>query len=86
VDARGRIVPAANNLVTFKVTGAGHLIGLGNGDPACHEPDKGDRRSAFNGLCLVIVQSSRTSGAITIEADSPGLSSAISTIETYRPR
>lgn len=81
VDAQGRTVPVANNLMTFEVTGAGHLLGLGNGDPACHEPDKGNQRSVFNGLCLAIVQSSRTPGAITIHADSPGLKSTAVIIE-----
>lgn len=82
VDSQGRTVPVATNEVTFSVTGAGHLLGLGNGDPACHEPDKGSRRRAFNGLCLAIVQSSRTPGAITIQADSPGLKTASALIET----
>ena len=81
VDAQGRTVPVATNMVTFSVTGAGHLLGVGNGDPACHKPDKGDRRSAFNGLCLAIVQSSRTPGAIAIQAGSPGLKSAAAVIE-----
>ncbi len=82
VDAQGRTVPTANNLLKFKVTGAGQLIGLGNGDPACHEPDKGNQHSAFNGLGLAIVQSGRESGEILVEADSPGLKSAIAVIET----
>ncbi|MGH7939494.1 MAG: beta-galactosidase GalA [Limisphaerales bacterium] len=82
VDRRGRTVPTASNRVTFKVTGAGQLIGLGNGDPASHEPDKGTQRSAFNGLCLAILQSGRKPGEISIEADSPGLKSAIATLET----
>ena len=83
VDAQGRTVPVARNLVTFKVTGAGNLIGLGNGDPASHEPDQGNQRSAFNGLCLAIVQSARASGPITIQADSPGLNSATTIVETH---
>jgi len=81
VDAQGRTVPVATNLVAFSVTGAGQLLGLGNGDPACHEPDKGNQRSAFNGLCLAIVQSSRTPGTIAIQAGSPGLKSAAAVIE-----
>ncbi|HKW30762.1 MAG TPA: beta-galactosidase GalA [Verrucomicrobiae bacterium] len=81
VDAQGRTVPVATNEVTFSVTGAGHLLGLGNGDPSCHEPDKGNQRSAFNGLCLAIVQSSRTPGAITIQAHSSGLKAAAAVIE-----
>jgi beta-galactosidase len=83
MDAQGRTVPGANNVVTFKVTGAGRLIGLGNGDPACHESDKGTQRSAFKGLCLAIVQSARAPGAISIEANSPGLDSATVAIETH---
>ena len=82
VDEQGRIVPVATNAVTFSVTGPGRLIGLGNGDPNCHEPDKSKQRSAFNGLCLAIVQSSHTLGAITIQADSPGLKSAVAVVET----
>lgn len=80
VDAQGRIVPAATNMVTFNVTGPGQLLGVGNGDPVCHESDKGNQRSAFNGLCLAIVQSARTPGTITIRADSRGLKSAQASI------
>jgi beta-galactosidase len=38
-DARGRIVPVATNLVHFELSGPGRIIGVGNGDPSCHEPD-----------------------------------------------
>jgi beta-galactosidase len=30
----------AGNLVSFSLTGPGRIIGVGNGDPASHEPDK----------------------------------------------
>jgi beta-galactosidase len=39
VDAHGRAVPVAQNKVNFQVAGAGRIIGVGNGDPSCHEPD-----------------------------------------------
>ncbi len=39
VDAKGRFVPTAGNLIHFSITGPGKIIGVGNGDPACHEPD-----------------------------------------------
>ena len=42
-DAQGRVVPITDNVVTFKVTGTGKLIGVGNGDPTDQEPDKGTR-------------------------------------------
>jgi beta-galactosidase len=78
-DSRDRLVPTALNEVTFKISGPGRLIGLGNGDPGCHEPDKPashieGRRSAFNGLCMGIVQSLRQTGEIRVETSSAGLS------------
>jgi beta-galactosidase len=81
VDAQGRTVPVATNMVTFSVTGPGQLLGVGNGNPVCQESDKGNQRSAFNGLGLAIVQASRMPGAISIQANSPGLKSAIASIE-----
>ncbi len=38
-DAQGRIVPVAGNKINFAIEGAGKIIGVGNGDPSCHEPD-----------------------------------------------
>ena len=38
-DAQGRMVPVATNLVHFELAGPGKIIGVGNGDPSCHEPD-----------------------------------------------
>jgi beta-galactosidase len=68
LDKQGRAVPTAANALAFKVTGAGDLIGVGNGDPNCQESDKEPKRSLFSGLAQVIVQASRTPGTITIEA------------------
>ena len=39
VDAQGRPVPVAQNKINFTVEGAGKILGVGNGDPSCHEPD-----------------------------------------------
>ncbi len=75
-DAAGRIVPITDNEVTFQVTGAGAVIGVGNGDPTSHESDIGSARKAFSGLCMAMVQSTKQPGPITIEASSPGLKSA----------
>ena len=73
VDSRGRVVPTADDDVAFKVTGPAAIIGVGNGDPASHEPDKADRRKAFNGLCMALVQAGRTPGSVTVEATAAGL-------------
>jgi beta-galactosidase len=39
-DAQGRMVPTAGNEITFEINGPGKIIGVGNGDPSSHEPDK----------------------------------------------
>ena len=68
LDDKGRAIPTAHRLISFHVTGAGKLIGVGNGDPNCQESDKEPKLSLFNGLAQVIVQSTRTPGTITVEA------------------
>lgn len=81
-DAKGQIVPAAMNEITFHVEGEGKLIGVDNGDPLSHEEYKTNHRLSFHGLCLAIVQSGATAGRIKIAATSPGLTPADVTIET----
>jgi beta-galactosidase len=68
LDKEGRAIPTADNMISFKVSGEGALIGVGNGDPNCQESDKEPKRSLFNGLAQVIVQASKTPGTITVEA------------------
>jgi beta-galactosidase len=77
-DLPGHVVPTAGNLVHFAIEGPGKIIGVGNGDPSCHEPDQypaqtGWQRSAFNGLAQIIVQSSKIPGEITLTATADGL-------------
>ncbi len=38
-DSQGRVSPVASNGIAFSVEGPGRIIGVGNGDPSCHEPD-----------------------------------------------
>jgi beta-galactosidase len=68
LDDKGRLVPTADDLVVFHVGGPAAIIGVGNGDPNCHESDKGTKRSLFNGLAQLIVQGSKTPGQITVTA------------------
>ncbi|PYV80970.1 MAG: beta-galactosidase [Acidobacteria bacterium] len=89
LDDQGRTVPTANSLIRFKTTGEGGLIGVGNGDPNCQESDKESKRSLFNGLAQVILQSSKTPGTITVEVyaerrPGPELPSVTLTIATKK--
>jgi beta-galactosidase len=40
LDAQGRAVPTASDEVSFSLEGPGEIIGVGNGDPSSHEPDR----------------------------------------------
>ena len=76
VDAQGRVVPTAANVVTFAASGAAQIAGVGNGDPTCHEPDKASARSAFQGKCMVLVGETDRTGKATLTASAPGLKPA----------
>jgi beta-galactosidase len=84
LDKEGRAVPTADNEIHFKITGDGALLGVGNGDPNCHESDKEPVRSLFSGLAQVIVQASKTPGQIVVEASAGRLSKATATITTKK--
>ena len=80
-DAQGRIGAGHRQRSrTFKVTGPGKVVGVGNGDPTSHESDIASARKAFSGLCMAIVQSSKEPGSITVEASSPGLTAATAAV------
>ena len=93
LDAQGRVVPVAMHEVSFMLTGPGRIIGVGNGDPSCHESDRPSspteaKRSAFNGLCAVIVQALKQPGEIKLQGSASGLESASVAIqgESATPR
>jgi beta-galactosidase len=89
LDSQGRHIPTADNMISFKVSGDGALIGVGNGDPNCQESDKAPMRSLFNGLAQVILQANKTPGSIVLEAytepwPGPKLPSTTLTITTNK--
>jgi len=81
VDMPGRVVPDAENLVQFSVSGPGDIVAVDNGLQTSMEPFVSSQRSAFNGLCLAIVKSSGQKGMIELAAHSKGLSAATVKIE-----
>ena len=89
LDAQGRVVPLAMNKINFHLEGAGKLIGVGNGDPSCHEPDTFIEettpqwsRSLFNGLAQIIVQSTHDADEFKLTASSDDLTTATSVVQT----
>lgn len=90
VDAKGRVVPTADVPVTFTVSGPAAIIGLNNGDPTNHEPEKGTQHSTYHGLAQVIVQSELSGqGKLSLHATSPGINGgdvSVDVIATAAPR
>ena len=89
LDREGKEVPDADNLIKFSIEGPGKIIGVGNGDPSSHEPDKCTdgmwQRTLFNGKCQVIIQAGTETGMIKFEAKATGLWSGGTDIQTISP-
>lgn len=88
-DAKGRIVPDACPMLTFKLAGDGRILGVGNGDPSylgADHPNHNDCHEfsipAFNGLAQVIIQSSRHSSALQLRGEANKLKTGELTINT----
>ena len=73
VDADGRVVPGADNLVTFSLSGPASIVGVDNGLQTSIEPFRADRRKAHGGRCLAVVRSASQAGEVTLRAESEGL-------------
>lgn len=73
LDQNGTLLPRADNLINFEIKGEGIIAGVDNGCQTSHEPFKAKYRKAFNGLCLVVIQSTEKAGEITLKATSDGL-------------
>lgn len=76
VDKDGNLCPNADNLVHFEVEGEAFIAGVDNGSPISMERFKDNRRKAFYGKCLVVLQNNGKKGNITLKALSDGLQGA----------
>ena len=85
VDDQGTVCPAASDLVRFHLAGPATIAGVDNGDPINHEPFKADKHTVFHGLGLVVVNSGRSPGKITLRAEADGLEAAEVSLETTAP-
>ena len=82
LDKDNNLVPYADNLINFDITGEGKIVGVDNGLQTDLQSFKVNYRKAFNGMCLVVIQSKDNAGKIILEAISDGLKSASTEIET----
>ena len=76
LDKDGNLCPNADNLVQFQVEGKGFIAGVDNGSPISLERFKDNKRKAFYGKCLVVVQNDSRKGKVKVKASSEGLNDA----------
>lgn len=80
LDKDGNLCPNADNLVNFDVTGNAFIAGVDNGSPSSMERFKDNKRKAFHGKCLVVLQNDGSEGTATLTATSYGLTTTQITI------
>lgn len=79
LDKDNNLCPLYENLINFEVKGNAFIAGVDNGYQTSMERFKDNKRKAFNGKCLVVLQNNGEKGTATLTANSNGLES--STIE-----
>ncbi|HLO38497.1 MAG TPA: DUF4982 domain-containing protein, partial [Lacibacter sp.] len=82
LDKDGNLVPKADQLIEFSVTGAGFLAGTDNGFPADSTSLKYHKRTTWKGMALAIIQSQGKKGNITVTAKSAGLKLSVISIKS----
>lgn len=69
VDEEGQEAPAASGLIRIRAEG-GELLGMGNGDPNCHVPDKAEEYPLFYGKCQAVVRAGQEAGSLCVYVES----------------
>ena len=76
LDKDGNLCPSAENQVSFELEGdSAFIAGVDNGNPISMERFKDNKRKAFYGKCLVVLQADKA-GKTVLKATSPGLEPA----------
>ena len=79
-DKDGNLCPLATNQIFFDIDGEAVIAGVDNGCQTSLERFKANNRKAFFGKCLVVLQSTKKAGDITLTAKSAGLEKAVLSI------
>lgn len=73
LDKDGNLVPDADDLIKFTVSGAGKLKAVDNGCQTSHTSFLATEQKAFNGKCLAIISAGKSAGMIQVTASADGL-------------
>jgi beta-galactosidase len=85
VDKYGVVVPSANDLISFAISGPGTIAAVDSANNTSHEPFQATERHAFQGRCVAFVKATAPSGKITLTASAPGLKSGKVAIKAGPP-
>lgn len=72
-DKNGNLCPRADNNIQFRIEGCGFIRGVVNGDPTNIQRLTGNEMKTFNGQCVLVVQSTGSTGEIIVKASTIGL-------------
>uniref|UniRef100_A0AB33JHD2 Beta-galactosidase GalB n=1 Tax=Prevotella sp. GTC17262 TaxID=3236797 RepID=A0AB33JHD2_9BACT len=81
VDKDGNVCPDAGNQLYFSTEGDVKIAGVDNGCQYSLERFKDNKRKAFNGRCLVVLQSGKSTGEIQLRARGVGLKDGSITLQ-----
>lgn len=84
-DKKDRLVPVANNEIEFFVDGPAKIIGVGNGDPASHEPDRYIEkidRIPINGLKKLAADSASINSLVQYDIEDSGWKAAFKEVDS----
>lgn len=84
VDAHGVPCPNANNLIKFKLEGAGEIAAVDNGNILSHKSYQATEYPAYEGRCIAIVKTKDLSGKIKITSTSADLKPGVVSIEVKK--
>ena len=74
VDAKGRMVPRANNHLKFSVSGPAEIVATDNGDATDLTSFQSLERNAYNGMALVVLRSAyQGTGKVVLTVKAKGL-------------
>src|SRR5262249_16333534 len=86
VDANGRPDLHADQEVQFEINGPSTIAAVGNGDGQDADSYHSNQRKLFQGRAMVVIRTSRQTGATKLIAKSSGLSDGSLTIDARAAR
>ena len=85
VDANGTVIPRADDLISFQISGPGVIAAVDNANNSSPESFQATERHAFQGRCVAFMKATRASGKIVLTATAPGLATGSITIKAAKP-